>query len=83
MSTGWKIWIVILLMADFPAAIGLWFGKTWAIALFILIAVAQLIAYVGFRGFFGEQSLLIVFHVVSLVLFAFLSIRQHHGNQAE
>jgi hypothetical protein len=63
---GWKAWILYLLVFDLIAAIGLWLGRTWGIATFVLIALSQLVAYLGFPAYFGKQTFLIAFHLVTL-----------------
>jgi len=73
---GWQVWIVYLLVLDLFAAIGLWLGRSWGIALFVLIAFSQLVAYLGFPGYFGQQTFLIGFHVVTLAAAAILLARR-------
>jgi len=66
MNSIWKLWILFLLLFDSVAAPGLWFGKTWGVLIFLMIAILQLIAYVGFRSIFGQQTFLVVFHIVTV-----------------
>ena len=75
MNLTWKTWIAFLTIGDFVAAIGLWLLKPWGAVAFQVIAVSQLIAYLGFQDSFGDQSFLVGFHVVTLVLYHFLRIR--------
>lgn len=75
MPVGWKVWTVYLLIADLVAAIGLWKQKSWGIALFLLIGCTQLLAYIGFRSYFGDQSFLIGFHIITVGTFVLLSAR--------
>ena len=77
MGSVWKIWIIYLAMADLLASIGLWRGTRWGVILFIIIAVSQLVAYSVFQSFFGEQSFLIVFHIVTLAVFSVLYSRKN------
>lgn len=74
MDLIWKSWILFLLIFDLLASIGLFLRKLWGELLFILIASAQLIAYVGFPSFFGEQESLIVFHIICLTLYGILKV---------
>lgn len=69
MSTGWKVWIVYLGLMDLAAAIGLWFQHTAGIVLFLIVAISQLIAYIGFRHYFGDQFSLIYFHLATLGIY--------------
>ncbi|MBT4760512.1 MAG: hypothetical protein HOO06_02335 [Bdellovibrionaceae bacterium] len=69
MDTVWQTWIVFLLIGDTIATIGLWQYKKYGEIAFVLIACAQLIAYLKFKSIFGDQAILIIFHVVTLSLF--------------
>lgn len=74
MDLIWKSWILFLMTFDLLASIGLFLKKLWGELFFILIAVAQLIAYIGFPSFFGEQGFLIYFHVICLSIYTALNI---------
>lgn len=69
MSPQWKVWTAYLLIADVIAAIGLWRQATWGIAAFLVISLSQLVAYLGFRSIFGDQTFLIFFHLVTLLIY--------------
>lgn len=72
MSTAWRAWILYLLIFDSLAAFFLWQGKKAGEYLFLLVAASQLIAYVFFSSFFGSQTFLIVFHVITVVVYGVL-----------
>lgn len=74
MDLVWKSWILFLLIFDLLAAMGLFLKKLWGEGLFILVAVAQLIAYMGFSAFFGEQDFLVYFHIICLSIYMVLKI---------
>lgn len=74
MDLIWKSWILFLLIFDFLASIGLFLKKLWGELFFITVAVVQLIAYMGFSSFFGEQGFLIYFHLICLVIYTVLKI---------
>lgn len=76
MSMTWRVWIWYLLVFDFLAFVGLWRLKPWGEILFLTIASSQLIAYIGFQKIFGNQTELVVFHVVTLLIYAFLKARR-------
>jgi hypothetical protein len=79
MNTTWKVWIVYLLIMDLIAAIGLWNQKTFGIVFFLIVAGTQLVAYTVFRSFFGEQTELIVFHIITLAGFFGLVVKKRFG----
>lgn len=77
LSTGWKVWIVYLGVMDLLAAVGLWFQHAAGIALFFIVAVSQLIAYMGFKHYFGDQISLIYFHLATLAIYFGLYKYEH------
>lgn len=76
MAPIWKIWIAGLLVADTLAAIGLWRRKRWGAALFVLIAVAQLLVYGPLCKSCSRQRFLIYFHAVTLAIYAVLIVAE-------
>lgn len=72
MPPAWQSWIVYLTIFDLLAAIGLWRETNWGIRLFWLVACSQLIAYVGFSGYFGKQHELIAFHLITLGIYVYI-----------
>ena len=74
-----QAWIVFLTLADASAATGLWLQRSWGIAAFIVIACAQLVAYLGWPEVFGRQVELIVFHIGSLIVYVILQARLLHA----
>lgn len=79
MQMEWKVWISVLLVADFFAAIGLWLQKKWGVQLFIGIAIVQLIAYSGVLDSPSNQIFLITFHCLTLVTYFLLRSRLKIG----
>jgi hypothetical protein len=75
MNMVWKSWILYLLAFDSAASVGLWLQKNWGIALFIGIAISQLVAYVAFKSIFGEQTFLIIFHILTLSIYLLLRLQ--------
>lgn len=67
MNPIWKAWILFLLVFDLIAALGLFLNKLWGEVAFVVVALTQLIAYLGFSSVFGEQDFLIWFHIVCLL----------------
>lgn len=84
LSLVWKIWIIYLMIFDIAAAIGLWQLKKWGTGLFLIVAVSQLVAYIGFADHFGKQYFLIVFHLVTLIIYGYLhSSRLLHADDGK
>ena len=82
MGPLWKAWIIYLFVADFLAAIGLWLCTDWGVGLFLVIAASQLFAYVGFPAYFGNQTFLIWFHLITVGLFLGLSWAVGRGTRS-
>jgi len=76
MPTVWKTWIVYLFALDLLAAAGLWKRTQWGVNCFLLVAFSQVIAYVGFSSYFGQQFYLVAFHVITLAFYFFLKYRE-------
>lgn len=74
MSDVWKMWTIYLLFADLFASVLLWKNHRLGIQLFGIISISQLIAYLGFKEYFGDQTFLIIFHSVTLILYFVLSL---------
>ncbi|MGC9503096.1 hypothetical protein [Baaleninema sp.] len=77
-------------LLDTLAAVGLWRKQTWGIALFLLIALSQLVLYLGFPQDFifsdeRQQTVrnFINFHKISLSLFlALFALKKWGRNSA-
>ena len=70
-----KAWIVYLTIGDSIAAVGLWRLKKYGEITFLVVAVSQLIAYGIFKSVFGDQTPLIIFHVVTVLLYGILKMK--------
>jgi uncharacterized membrane protein len=57
---------------DLITAVGLWRLERWGVYCFLILAISQLIAYIGFQHYFGNQSSLIAFHLITIFIFAIL-----------
>ena len=72
MPMGWKTWIVYLGLMDLFAALGLWYQHSVGVVLFFVVASSQIIAYVGFKEYFGDQGSLIFFHFATMAIYLIL-----------
>lgn len=77
----WKFWISYLCIMDFATAIGLWRLERWGIYCFLLVAISQLVAYLGFKQYFGNQYSLIGFHLATLLIFVIMYSRNLLSNK--
>ena len=76
MNLPWKVWTIYLFLGDLGAAYGLWNGRRLGVILFIIISISQLFIYSLYSDIFGRQSFLISFHLITLIIFIFLSIKR-------
>ncbi len=67
MGWGWRLWILYLLVGDIVACVGLALLKPFGEKTFLLIAFSQLFAYIFLSSIFGNQAMLIRFHLFSLL----------------
>ncbi|OFZ38269.1 MAG: hypothetical protein A2504_17850 [Bdellovibrionales bacterium RIFOXYD12_FULL_39_22] len=72
MGMIWKVWIVFLLVGDTFVSVSLWRQKLYGEIAFLTIGFSQLIAYTVFRSYFGNQTELIIFHMVTISVYALL-----------
>jgi len=77
MNPTWKVWTIFLLISDCVVATGLWNKKLFGIYGFLTIATSQILIYSFFKDTFGDQSFLIIFHVLTLV--TFFALKAHKG----
>ena len=75
MDSLWKTWIVYLTIGDSIAAVGLWRSKKYEEVTFMIVAVSQLIAYGIFKSVFGDQTFLIFFHALTILIYGVLKKR--------
>lgn len=75
MDSTWQMWIIYLTIGDAVAYWGLWRFKKYGEFTFLLIAASQLIVYGFFKNIFGDQTFLILFHTLTLVVYFFLKFK--------
>lgn len=67
MPPVWQYWTLYLVLADALAAVGLITGKSFGVVVLLVVALSQLVAYTVWASVFGQQTVLIVFHVLTLI----------------
>jgi hypothetical protein len=72
MNLIWKIWTIFLILSDSLTAIGIFKFRMWGIVGFLVVASSQLLAYLFFADTFYKQPALIIFHLVTLMVFFYL-----------
>jgi hypothetical protein len=66
---------LFLLAADSVTALGLLTKKKFGEYGFLIIATAQLVAYVGFADLFGKQTFLTTFHILTVAIYLCLKVK--------
>lgn len=69
MNLIWKMWTIFLILSDSLTALGIFRFRIWGIVGFLVVALSQLVAYLFFADIFHRQSALILFHLVTLMIF--------------
>ena len=81
MSLVWKVWIIYLSIMDLAVSVGLWRQSKIGINLMLLVAFSQIVAYMGFKEIFGNQIILIGFHILTVGLYLILKLREKSNEQ--
>lgn len=77
LGNHWKIWISYLCLMDLITAVGLWRLKRWGIYCLFFVMISQLIVYIGFPNYFGNQYALITFHLIILITFVIIGLNKN------
>ena len=64
-----KKWILFLTVGDCLVSLLLIYKERYGVVLFHVVALSQLYTYIFYKNDFGPQNFLVIFHVVTLVLF--------------
>ncbi|MCP4386071.1 MAG: hypothetical protein GY798_32480 [Hyphomicrobiales bacterium] len=74
MTTDWKLATMHLAVVDLVAAVGLWQRVAWGNVVWIYAALAVVAMHTLFIGVFGSDTLIVVFHSVTLAVYLMLYI---------
>ena len=74
MPVAWKIATVYFMILNVITAIGLWQGTWWGVACFLLAAASQVVMYTALTEIFTKQTGLVIFHLVTIGLYALLRV---------
>ena len=72
MTTDWKLATMHLAVVDLVAAVGLWQRVAWGNVVWIYAALAEVAMHTLFIGTFGSDTLIVVFHLVTLAVYLML-----------
>lgn len=74
MTTEWQIVTVHMGVVDLVAAVGLWMRVAWGNVLWVYAAVFEVAIHTLFAETFGFDWVIVLFHVVTLLVFVGLVI---------
>ena len=66
MSTSWQIATMHLAVVDLVASVGLWMRVAWGNVVWVWAAIAEIAMHSVFAETFGEDYVVIAFHVLAL-----------------
>jgi hypothetical protein len=66
---------------DLVAGVGLWLTSSWGAVLWLLTAMSQIAVLIGFPEIFGTVPALILFEVVAIGVYLFLTWKVAHVSQ--
>lgn len=76
MSGEMRVATMNLAVADLVAAVGLWMRVAWGNVIWIYAALVEVAMHTIFRNTFGDNFLIVGFHITTLVVFAGLLIAE-------
>lgn len=68
-------------VVDVVAGVGLWMTSSWGAVLWLLAAVSQIAVCLGFPEIFGSLWLLVIFEVLSISVYVFLTWKVAKTNE--
>lgn len=60
-------------MVESVAAVGMWFGAGWGVAVWLFAAVTEIVIHVGFSDLYGPGTRTIIFHSITISLYFILA----------
>ena len=76
MSAEWRLATMNLAVADLLAGVGLWMRVAWGNVIWIYAALFEVAMHTIFRSTFGDNFLIVGFHVLTLGVFAALLVAE-------
>ncbi len=74
MVTPWKILTMHMAVMYLVASVGLWMRSAWGKVVWVYAALVEIVVHMIFSGTFGNDWPLVVFHIVSVGVFAVLTV---------
>lgn len=74
MRAAWQVATMHMGVVDLVASVGLWMRVSWGKVIWVYAAVSETIIHTVFIKTFGANFAVVVFHVVTLVIFIGLTI---------
>ncbi|MEZ5839923.1 MAG: DUF6163 family protein [Hyphomicrobiales bacterium] len=82
MTIEWRVSTVYFAVLDLVAAVGLWLGVSWGSVMWMLAALTQVVMFLGLFDIFGFDLGLVVFHLVTIVVYFMLTYWVHQEAHA-
>ncbi len=76
-----KLTTINLGVADLVAGVGMWMRVAWGNVVWVYAAVFEIAMHTVFRGTFGDNFLLLAFHVATLALLGVLAVMERRAQR--
>jgi hypothetical protein len=70
MATPWQLATMYLAVVDLVASVGLWMRAAWGNVLWLSAAISEVALHTAFIGTFGNNVLIVAFHLLTMAGFA-------------
>jgi len=80
MPTPWQLATIHLAVVDLVASVGLWMRAAWGNVIWIYAALSEIALHTVFVGTFGNDVLIIAFHLVTISGFIVLHFLARRGD---
>ena len=78
----WQVATVFFGVFDLVAAVGLWLLASWGTVVWLITALTEVVLHGVFVDVFGFQPVLLAFHLVSVLIYATLTLFYERSRKA-
>jgi hypothetical protein len=81
MATPWQLVTINLAVADLVAGVGLWMLVSWGTVIWLYAALFEVAIHTVFASSFGDNYLLALFHIATILAFGLLWVAENRARR--